>query len=155
MPHSPVIHREGGQALVEFALVAPILFTVLFAVLSFGRAFNYWNDVTHLSAEGARYAAVNRKPNPTDPATLQQQIQLQSDTVELRGGGSPEMPAGSQVCVDFPNGSTATAPGDPVRVTAKFTFNWIPILGLAGQTITSTAVMRLEASPTNYAAGCS
>jgi Flp pilus assembly protein TadG len=148
-----LIHREDGQALVEFAMIAPLLLVILFGVISFGKAFNYWNDTTHLSAEGARYAAVNRKPNVSDPATLQRQIQLQSDTAELRGGGTAEVPTATQVCIDFPSGTSA--PGDPVRVTTTFTFNWVPLLDLGAHTITSTAVMRLEASPTNYAAGCS
>jgi Flp pilus assembly protein TadG len=147
-------HREDGQALVEFALVAPLLLMILLGIISFGKAFNYWNDANHLSAEGARYAAVNRKPNPADPASLQQQIRLQGDTNELRNGGTTDVPTASQVCVDFPNGTSAI--GDPVRVTMKFTYHWIPILraAVASTTVTSTAVMRLEGLPTNYVAGC-
>ena len=41
-----------------------------------------------------------------------------------------------------------------------FTYHWLPFLGsqidgLTDTTVTSTATMRLEAAPTNYAAGCS
>jgi Flp pilus assembly protein TadG len=147
------IHREDGQALVEFALVAPLLLVILLGVLSFGKAFNYWNDANQLSAEGARFAAVNRKPAPADPASLQQQIRLQGDTAELRDGGTSDVPTPSQVCIDFP---TATSKiGDPVRVTMTFTYNWLPILDLGvSDTITTTAVMRLESLPTNFTAGC-
>jgi Flp pilus assembly protein TadG len=149
-----ITHREDGQALVEFALVAPLLLMVLFGIISFGKAFNYWNDANHLSAEGARYAAVNRKPDPANAASLQDQIRLQGDTSELRNGGTTDVPTASQVCVDFPNGTSAI--GDPVRVTMTFTYHWIPILGASAPstTITSTAVMRLEGLPTNYVAGC-
>jgi Flp pilus assembly protein TadG len=148
-----LIHREDGQALVEFALVAPLLLMILLGIISFGKAFNYWNDANHLSAEGARFAAVNRKPNPADPASLQMQIRMQGDTNELRNGGSTDVPTPSQVCIDFPNGTSMI--GDPVRVTMTFTYHWIPILDLgASTTVTSTAVMRLEGLPTNYAAGC-
>jgi Flp pilus assembly protein TadG len=149
-----LIHREDGQALVEFALVAPLLLMILVGIISFGKAFNYWNDANHLSAEGARYAAVNRKPAPADPASLQEQIRLQGDTNELRNGGTTAVPTASQVCIDFPNGTSAI--GDPVRVTMKFTYHWMPIIGslAPSTTITTTAVMRLEGLPTNYAAGC-
>ena len=41
-------HEERGVALVEFALVAPILLVLLFGMLDFGRVFNYWIDATHL-----------------------------------------------------------------------------------------------------------
>ena len=147
------LNREDGQALVEFALVAPLLLIILLGILSFGKAFNYWNDANQLSAEGARFAAVNRKPAPGDPASLQQQIRLQGDTAELRNGGTSDVPTPSQVCIDFP--STTAKIGDPVRVTMTFTYNWLPILDLGvSDTITTTAVMRLESLPTNFTAGC-
>ena len=34
------MERSRGQALVEFALVAPLLLVILFAMLDFGRTFN-------------------------------------------------------------------------------------------------------------------
>jgi Flp pilus assembly protein TadG len=150
---SSVIHREAGQALAEFALVLPVLLLILVGVLDFGKVLNYWNDANHLSAEGARYAAVNRKPNPSNAASLQEQIRLQGDTAELRNGGTSDVPSPSQVCIDFPNGTSAI--GDPVRVSMTFTFHWVPLLGTGpSKTITSTAVMRVEGTPTNYVAGC-
>jgi hypothetical protein len=147
---------ESGQALPEFALVLPILLVVLFAMLDFGKAFNYWIDATHISAEGARYAVVDRKPNPANALSLQEQLRGQGNTPELRAGGTSSIASASQVCVDFPNGTSK--PGDPVRVRMSFTYHWLPFLGskigLTETTIDSTATMRLEAFPTNYGAGC-
>ena len=95
-------------------------------MLDFGKAFNYWNDTTHLTAEGARFAAVNRKPDPANPLSLQQpDPQDQADTAELRTGGTDSVAAPAQVCVDFPNGTSAV--GDPVRVTMTFTYHWLPV----------------------------
>ena len=147
-----LIRSESGQALAEFALVLPVLIVILFAVVHFGKAFNYWNDATHISAEGARYAAVNGKPYPTGPGTLQAQLLAQADTPELRNGGTADVPTATRVCIDFPNGSARR--GDPVRVAMTFRYAWAPLLNLAAQTITSTAVMRLETAPTTYSAGC-
>lgn len=48
---------DRGQAIVEFALVSVLLFTLLFGGLDFGRALNAWAVVTHASREGARVAA--------------------------------------------------------------------------------------------------
>ena len=59
-----VTSNESGQALPEFALVLPLLLVLLFGMLDFGKAFNYWIDTTQITSEGARYAAVNRKPDP-------------------------------------------------------------------------------------------
>jgi TadE-like protein len=147
-----LIRHEGGQALPEFALVVPLLVLILVAVLHFGKAFNYWNDATHIGAEGARYAAVDGKPFAGDPATLQAQLLAQGDTAELRAGGTDSMPDGAEVCIDFPDGSAL--PGHPVRVTVTFTYSWLPLFGLADTDVVSTSVMRLERIPTKYAAGC-
>jgi Flp pilus assembly protein TadG len=148
--------REDGVALVEFALVAPLLLVILFAMLDFGRTFNYWIDATHLANEGARWAVVNK--NPASSGTLQDYIQGQADTDELRNGGSSAVPSALEVCITFPNGATV---GNPVQVTASLTYNWLPFLseqalgGLTSTTVSSSSTMRLEAPPTAYAAGCS
>src|SRR4051794_36918620 len=154
------LRSEDGQALVEFALVLPLLVLLLFGMLDFGKAFNYWNDATHLSAEGARFAVVNRKPDPAAAASLQAQIRDQADTAELRAGGTARVAAPAQVCIEFPNGTSNV--GDPVRVRMTFAYTFIPFIAKAltagssvlTKTIETTSVMRLEALPTSYAAGC-
>jgi Flp pilus assembly protein TadG len=151
--YSP-LRREDGQALVEFALVLPVLVLILFGMIQFGKAFNYWNDATHLTAEAARFAAVNRKPDPSSAASLQAQIRAQIDTNELKNGGTDSVSSPATVCVEFPNGTSNV--GDPVRVKMTFSYTWMPLLNLVPGTkdITSTTVMRLEARPTTYSAGC-
>jgi Flp pilus assembly protein TadG len=148
------LRREDGQALVEFALVLPALVLILFGMIQFGKAFNYWNDATHLTAEAARFAAVNRKPDPSSAVSLQAQIRAQIDTNELRSGGTDSVSSPATVCVEFPNGTSNV--GDPVRVKMTFSYTWMPLLNLVPGTkdITSTTVMRLEARPTTYSAGC-
>jgi Flp pilus assembly protein TadG len=140
---------------VEFALVLPLLLLLLLGMLDFGKAYNYWNDTTHLTAEAARFAAVNRKPDPADPLSLQAQILNQADTAELRAGTPSPAVAPAQVCVNFPNG---TQVGDPVKVSMTFTYHFLPFIGAKvgalTQTITSSTVMRLEAVPSTYSAGC-
>jgi Flp pilus assembly protein TadG len=148
--------QQAGQALVEFALVLPLLAVFLFGMLDFGKAYNYWNDATHLSAEAARFAAVNGAPNPGSAVSLQAQIQRQADTGELRNGQTASVPGAATVCIDFPNGTSN--PGDPVRVRMTFTYAWVPLIGKKldslTTTISSSSVMRLEAPPTSYSAGC-
>ena len=153
--------EERGVALVEFALVAPLLLLLLFGMLDFGRTFNYWIDATHLANEGARWAVVDK--NPASSGTLQNYIRNQADTNELRNGGSAAVPAALQVCISFPSGSSAV--GNPVKVTSSVTYHWMPVLGdimaklgasrLTTTTVSSSSTMRLEAPPTHYSAGCS
>jgi Flp pilus assembly protein TadG len=144
--------KQDGQALPEFALVLIPLCLLLFGMIDLGRAFNYWNDTTHLTAEAARYAVVNRKPDPGSALSLQAQIRNQADTDELRSGGTSSVASASQVCIDFPNGTSNI--GDPVRVTMSFTYSWLPLIGVLSTPIDSSTVMRIESPPTNYSAGC-
>jgi Flp pilus assembly protein TadG len=143
---------EDGASLVEFALVLPVLVLLLFGMLDFGKAFNYWIDETHLANEGARWAVVNRNPGG---GSLQQYLVDQATTDELRNGGTASVADPAEVCISFPSGTSNV--GDPVLVTVSATYNWLPVIGLdtAQTTITGSSHMRLEALPTNYSAGCS
>jgi len=154
----PRLSDESGQALAEFTLVLPILLVLLLAMIDFGKAFNYWIDATHITAEGARFAVVNRKPNPASALSLQQQLQSQGTSAELRTGTpGGAITAPSQVCIEFPNGTSNA--GDPVLVRMRFTYHWLPFLGnrigVAQTNVNATATMRLETPPTTYSAGCS
>jgi Flp pilus assembly protein TadG len=67
-------NRTRGQALTEFAFVAPIFFLLLFAMLDFGRYVYYVQVLNNAAREGARYAIVHGNksfqpagPNPNDP----------------------------------------------------------------------------------------
>jgi Flp pilus assembly protein TadG len=145
---------EEGASLVEFALVLPILALLLFAMLDFGKAFNYWIDETHLANEGARWAVVDRNPGG---GSLQQYLVDQATAGELRNGGTASVANPAEVCISFPDGTSNV--GDPVLVTVSATYNWLPIIGnrigVVQTTITGSSHMRLEAVPTNYSAGCS
>src|SRR4051812_21984513 len=50
---------ESGQSVVEFALMLPLLCTLILLIVDFGKAMNYWIDLTHVSNQIARQAAVN------------------------------------------------------------------------------------------------
>jgi TadE-like protein len=51
--------RTRGQAMVEFALVAPMFFMLLFGIIEAGRFIFYYETLSHATREGARYAIVN------------------------------------------------------------------------------------------------
>jgi len=51
--------RSSGQALTEFALVAPIFLLVLFSIIEFGRAMFVVQELNNAAREGARYAIVH------------------------------------------------------------------------------------------------
>lgn len=148
------LRDERGTALVEFALVLPMLLAVLVGILSFGRAMNYDEQATHLANEAARYAAVDSVPAGAT-GTLGQWVRSQVDSPELANATGAV--SGTQVCIAY--GPSGTTVGQPLTVTMKFTFSWLPVLKIkaASTTITRTATMRIEAPPTDpfFASGCS
>jgi Flp pilus assembly protein TadG len=145
---------DDGVAIVEFALLLPVLALLLFGLLDFGKAFNYWIDETHLANEGARWAAVNKNPNAS--GTLQQYIRDQATTPELENGGTASVATPLQVCIEFPAGTSNV--GDPVKVTVETTYHWLGLIAdrisLTESTIRGQSTMRLEVPPTTYLAGC-
>ena len=51
--------RTRGQALVEFALVAPLFFLLLLVIVEGGRFIMYYQTLSNATREGARYAIVH------------------------------------------------------------------------------------------------
>lgn len=51
--------RSRGQALVEFALVAPLFFVLLLGIVEVGRYIFYYEMLNNATKEGARYAIVH------------------------------------------------------------------------------------------------
>jgi Flp pilus assembly protein TadG len=57
--------RNGGQALVEFALVLPIFMLVFFGLIDLGRAVYTYNTVANAARSAARVAIVNQSTSGT------------------------------------------------------------------------------------------
>jgi Flp pilus assembly protein TadG len=138
-----VTREECGQSVVEFGMVVPLLCVVVLVLVDFGKAMNYWIDLTHIANEGARLAAVNadvtQPPyNGAGASTLQQYVQRQAET-ELKG---------STVSVCFPSGNAA---GAPVTVQVTYPYSFIPFIGRVW-TIKGKATMRLEHGATKFSA---
>lgn len=66
--------RPSGQALVEFALIAPLFFLLLFSLIEFGRAVYTIQMLNNAAREGARYAIVSGAESqcPSGPMPLGQ-----------------------------------------------------------------------------------
>ena len=62
--------RSRGQALVEFAFVAPLFFLILFATIDFGRYVYYVQILNNAAREGTRFAIVHGSNSfqPAGPA---------------------------------------------------------------------------------------
>jgi TadE-like protein len=144
---------QAGTAVVEFALVLPLFLVLVLGMVDFGKGLNYWINETHLANQGARFAVVNNNPGEAAGDSLQQYIREAAFSDELEDGGTNAVEDPLAVCIDFPEGEPAAA-GDPVTVRVITKYDWLPFLdanlGVSGITITGSATMRLEATPTAY-----
>ena len=63
---------QRSQALIEFALVSPVLLLLVFGIIDLGRAVFYYDTLNHAAREGARVAirASNQLPTNADVLTV-------------------------------------------------------------------------------------
>ncbi|MGB9185466.1 MAG: TadE/TadG family type IV pilus assembly protein [Solirubrobacteraceae bacterium] len=154
------LREERGQAIVEFAVVLPVLIMIILGILYFGRYEDYTNQETQLAEMGVRWAAVDN--NPGAPGLLKDYIQSQAQP-ELQAGSSDVTKA--KVFIYYPSGSGGL--GNPVRVCVVTKVSFPTPVTLIAPTIAQAATMRIEqpatGSPVNWtpdalstaqAAGC-
>src|SRR5437588_186266 len=137
------LRREEGTALIEFAVVLPLLLLILMGIIYFGRYLNYTNDETQLASSAARWAAINSNPGASSSLTLQKYVAQQASP-ELANGSSDV--AAVKVYIYYPSGSTGAA-GQPVRACVVSKVNFIPLLGVANSDVVQTATMGVENAP--------
>lgn len=78
--------EERGVAVVEFALVAPLLLILVFGIIDLGRAYSTLNQLAASAREGARFAAV--LPNPSS-SSAEAQVRQTVKQFSLRQLGGP------------------------------------------------------------------
>jgi Flp pilus assembly protein TadG len=62
--------RGRGQALVEFALVMPLILLLIFGAIDFGRAIYSYNAMSESSRQADRTAIVNQTPSAVKNAAI-------------------------------------------------------------------------------------
>ena len=91
--------NEEGAAVVEFALVMPILALIIFGIIDFGRAFYTVNNIISAVREGARYGAILSTPMSV---TGQREIRDRVRSVSQPFGG--DSLRDENIEIEFPNG---------------------------------------------------
>ncbi len=129
--------RRRGAALVEFAVVTPVLLAILFGIMEFGQLFRVRQTAQHAAREGCRMAVLQStaKPYSASSSPVYQRI-------------SEIMTAGG---VAFSGGMlsiTEDTPGDPtVSVTITVPYSDVSVTGFIGQVtenVSGTCSMRKE-----------
>jgi TadE-like protein len=62
--------RQSSQALIEFALISPLLLLLIFGIIDIGRAVFYLDTLNHAAREGGRAAAKAQTTLPTNASVL-------------------------------------------------------------------------------------
>lgn len=112
---------DEGATLVEFAILAPLLFLIIFAIIEFGWAFGQHLDVRHGAREASRLAAVNYGVDAGYVGAVQtNQIgQAACDRMDLDGVTT------IQITLDDTDGSGAVEVGEYVEITVTHPLNTI------------------------------
>ena len=144
------LRRQGGQSIVEFAVVLPVFMLIIMGIVYFGRYENYANQATQLAETGARYAAVNINPgsslSPTK--TLQQYIALQASGELSAGSGDVTSPLKAYIY-------NPTSQASTVRVCVTATVRLVTPIFTTSYVITENSSMHIEQATTNWTADAS
>ncbi len=116
-PPSKRSHTQRGAAVVEFALILPILLGLLLGGIDLSLALYDKAVITNASREGARAGIVARNPQLSD-AQIRQVVNQYAQSALVNLGANPASPT-----VVIQKGSLG---GDPtLQVTVSYTFQGI------------------------------
>jgi hypothetical protein len=73
------LKNEKGGSLIEFVLIAWVLFLILFGIMEFGLIMYNQAVITNASREGARYGIVSRTPRHSSPEIVTYVSQAYAD----------------------------------------------------------------------------
>lgn len=131
-------HEDGGQAIVEFAIVLPLILMLMVAVFEFGRAWQVFNVMTDAARHAARSAVV------ADPTVTQDSVIQIAQNALARGAINP-----ARATVTVTGFRTGT--GNPANVTIQLPYEFVvlrPFMGWTSAesnfTLTTTFTMRNE-----------
>jgi Flp pilus assembly protein TadG len=121
---------DRGAAAVEFALIMPVLLTLVVGIAEFGRAYNIQSTISGAAREGVRVMAVKNNPTAARAAA--------------KAAASPLSLTDSQISVS-PTACVSTATST-VSATVTITYAMPFITHLFGTTVTLTGKGTMQCS---------
>ncbi len=121
---APGARRAGaGQTYVEFAIISPLLFALLFGIISFGMAIHAYSFVCYAAREATRYAIVRGATSSSPASASDIENYVLSEAIGLD-------PSKLTVTTSWDGGE---APGSAVKVTVTYAF--APFYPMSGATL--------------------
>jgi Flp pilus assembly protein TadG len=132
-----------GQALLEFALILPVVLLLVLGILEFGRAWNLAQMMSDVAREGTRRAVI------ADNTITEQSVKdFMAGKLETAGVPIEAMsPPNGEITFSDDDGNATWHPasGDEVIGTIRIPYSWM-FFGKAFKpiTLTSSYTMRME-----------
>jgi PKD repeat protein len=145
--------RTRGQALVEFAIILPVLLFLLVIAIDFGRLFFTYVQVNNAAREAANYGA----SAPTDTATISARASGEKNSQAQRGENAITVSTscadatGTTITCAAATGGSGAGNTITVRVNEPFTFLTPIISSVFGSSIQMNA--SATATVLGYASG--
>ncbi len=129
------LNSQKGATLVEFAIIASVLFLLLFAIIEFGMYLYNQQVITNASREGARAGIVSRIPRVL-ASEITQVVNgyCQSHLVTFGGANNP-------ITVSDPRNDAKYGENLSVTVSYKYGSLFLPFMT---KTMVAQTVMRYE-----------
>ncbi len=169
--------RRSAQSLVEFALLAPLVFVILLLMIDFGRLVYTFGAIAYAAREGSRLASL--EPQKTSDCPILQRVEqagqgftLAPDPNSVAGNTDPNAPSGTKVPTTPPAGQgyiyiyPAVAPKTPqdtycdgaprktssqsIPVSVQIQFTYQPIVPLLADFIPTITIKTISVVPTEY-----
>jgi Flp pilus assembly protein TadG len=129
--------NRQGAAVVEFAIVAPVFFLLVFGMIEYGRMVMVQQVITNASREGARVGVLDGSTSSNVTTAVNNYLT------------AAKISTSSTTTTVSPNPPSNAGYGGAVTVTVSIPFSavsWLPSpLYLGGKTLSATSTMRREA----------
>lgn len=123
-----VLRNQKGQALVEFALILPIILLLILGIVQFGMLLNSYLSLTNAAREGARTGSLG---------SLDYEIK---NTIV---GTSPSLNAGNMVITISPSESLRST-GDTLTVSIEY--NYVLTVPIVSSLFNNAIVLKTQTS---------
>lgn len=118
---------ERGAVAVEFAILAPVLITILLGIVEFGRAYNTQVSLSNAAREGVRVMAISKNESSARTAAKAAAVSLNPPLADSNitfsaapAAASSPCPAGSQMTLTISYTlSTITGVAGPFPMSGK------------------------------------
>jgi Flp pilus assembly protein TadG len=131
------IRSEKGAALLEAAIVVPVIMLISVGIFEFGRAYQTWQVLTNAAREGARMAVIT---GTTDDAIKARVVSY------MKGGALPDSTADM---VTVTRNVAVTAADQGTRIVIDYPFEFMvlnPVVKLISPTSKTGAPITMQSS---------